>query len=94
MTPNQLCQLSPLYCHFNKIIKEPGTNFQSPTFELFWTCQKYLSYSTLVFDQISFKQYLGFKRNNDRCNFHYVAIPMVMSQILKSVDFTKTQKSR
>ena len=21
-----------LYCHFNKIIKEPGTSFQSPTF--------------------------------------------------------------
>ena len=28
------------------------------------------------------------------CNFHYVAILMMMSQILKSVDFTKTQKSR
>ena len=21
-----------LFCHFNKIIKEPGTNFQSPAF--------------------------------------------------------------
>ena len=21
-----------LYCHFNKIMKEPGTSFQSPTF--------------------------------------------------------------
>ena len=21
-----------LYCHFNKIIKEPGTSFQSPAF--------------------------------------------------------------
>ena len=28
------------------------------------------------------------------CNFHYVAMPMMISQILKSVDFTKTQKSR
>ena len=29
-----------------------------------------------------------------KCNFHNVAIPMMMSQILKSMDFTKTQKSR
>ena len=29
-----------------------------------------------------------------KCNFHYVAMPMMTSQILKSVDFTKTQKSR
>ena len=28
------------------------------------------------------------------CNFHYVAMPMMTSQILKSGDFTKTQKSR
>ena len=27
-------------------------------------------------------------------NFHYVAMPMVMSQILRSADFTKIQKSR
>ena len=27
-------------------------------------------------------------------NFHYVAMPMMTSQIMKSVDFTKTQKSR
>ena len=27
-------------------------------------------------------------------NFHCVAMPMTMLQILKSVDFTKTQKSR
>ena len=32
-----------------------------------------------------------------KCNFHYVAMPMMpmfMSQILKSVDSTETQKSR
>ena len=29
-----------------------------------------------------------------KCNFHYVAMPMMTSQILKTVDFTKTQKSR
>ena len=29
-----------------------------------------------------------------KCNFHYVAMPTTTPQILKSVDFTKTQKSR
>ena len=29
-----------------------------------------------------------------KCNFHYEAMHMVTSQILKFVDFTKTQKSR
>ena len=28
------------------------------------------------------------------CNFHYVVMPMMTSQILKSVDPTKTQKPR
>ena len=28
------------------------------------------------------------------CNFHYVAMPMMISQILKSVNFTKTQEPR
>ena len=28
------------------------------------------------------------------CDFHYAVMPMMMSQILKSVDFTKTQKSK
>ena len=28
------------------------------------------------------------------CNFHFVAMAMVTAQILKSVDLTKTQKSR
>ena len=29
-----------------------------------------------------------------QCNFHYVAMPMMTSQILKSLDFTETQISR
>ena len=29
-----------------------------------------------------------------KCNFHYVTMPMMTSQILKSVDFIKTQESR
>ena len=37
---------------------------------------------------------LRFKRNKHKCNFHYVAMPMVTSQILKYVDVTKKQKSR
>ena len=37
---------------------------------------------------------LGFKRNKNKCNFHYIAIYMNVLQILKSVDFTKTKKSR
>ena len=73
-----------LYRRFNKITKGPGTSFLCPL----------LSQNTaLVFDQISFWQYLGSKRIN-KCNFHYVVMLMMTSQILKSVDFTKTQKSR
>ena len=34
------------------------------------------------------------KRNKHKCNFHYAAMLMMTSQILKSLDFTKTQKSR
>ena len=33
-------------------------------------------------------------RNKHERNFHYVAMHMMMSQILKLMDFTKTQKSR
>ena len=54
----------------------------------------FLSYSTLVFDQILLLYYLGFKRNKHTRKFYYVAIPMMMPEILKFVDFTKTQKSR
>ena len=78
-----------LYCCFNKIIKEPGTSFQSPALN-----QKHVrNVCTLVFDQIFFLQYLGFKRTKDKCNFHYVAMSMMTSQILKFEDFTKTQIS-
>ena len=31
-------------------------------------------------------------RNKNKCNFHYVTIPMMASQILKSVDFKKNTK--
>ena len=45
----------------------------------------------LVFDEISFSQYEGFKRNKQKCNVYYVTMHMMTSQTLKSVDFTKTQ---
>ena len=34
------------------------------------------------------------KKAKHNCNFHYAAMSMVTSQILKIMDFTKTQKSR
>ena len=37
---------------------------------------------------------LGLKRNKRKCNFNYAAMSMMTSQILKFVDFIKTQKSR
>ena len=43
---------------------------------------------------ISILLYLGFKRNKYKCNFHYVAMSVMRSQILKTEDFTKTHKSR
>ena len=36
-------------------------------------------------------RYIGSKRNK-KCNFCYAAMSMMMSQILKFVDFTETQK--
>ena len=81
------------HCHFNKIIKGPGTTFQSPPLSQKHVRNVFFD-STLVFDQISFGHYLGFKRNKNKCNFHYATMSMMTSQILKSLDFTKTQKSR
>ena len=40
------------------------------------------------------KKYLGLKRSKQKCNFNYVVMPMVTSQILKSVYFTKTEKPK
>ena len=34
------------------------------------------------------------QKNKHKCNFHYVAMPMMTLQILKSMDFIETQKSR
>ena len=42
-----------LYCHFNEIIKGLETTFQSAALRS--KRKKYVSYSTLVFGQISFQ---------------------------------------
>ena len=69
-----------LYCHFNKIIKWPGTSFQSATLT-----QKHIRNVCQTAQLYLTKYYLGFK-----CNFHYAAMSMMTPEILKSVDFTKT----
>ena len=71
----------------------PGTSFQFPGLNQ-KHIQKGLPYSTLVFDQILFLQHLIFQRKKHECNFHYEEMPMMTSQILRSVDFTKSQKPR
>ena len=68
-----------LNSHFKKYIKSAWNQFPNFNIEP-KTCQKCLSYSTLVFD--FFLQYLGFKRNKYKRNFQYVAMPMMTSQIL------------
>ena len=37
---------------------------------------------------------LWIQKNKQKCNFHYAAMSMMTSQILKFVNFTKTQKPR
>ena len=50
-------------------------------------CQKYVRNVTKFI-------LIVFRIQKNKCNFHYVAMPMMTSQIFKSVNFTKTQKSR
>ena len=45
-----------LYCHFNKLMKRPQNQFPGNKIEP-KTCQKYLTCSTLVFDQILYRTY-------------------------------------
>ena len=42
-----------LYCHFDKILKEPGTSFQFPALSQNYV-KRCFSYNMLVFDQNSF----------------------------------------
>ena len=84
-----------LYCNFNKIIKGPRNSFESPALSqkhvrnVCYTVQQHLT--KFHFDNTQDSKEI---RNKHKCNFHYVAMPMITFQILKFVDFTKTQKSR
>ena len=83
-----------LYCHFNKIIKGPGTivsshqHWSRNMFEMF-----VIQHTSVWPNFILIGLRIGLKRNKQKCNFNYVAM-LMMSQILKSVNSTKTQKSR
>ena len=83
-----------LYCHLNKIIKRPGTSFQSPPLR-----QKYVRNICHTVHQYLTKFHFDNTQNSREINISvtsiiYVGMPMMMLQILKSVDFTKTRKSR
>ena len=85
-------QISP-HCLFNKIVKGPGTSIQSPVLN-----QKHVINVCHTADQYLTKFHFYSKiknkiqKNKHKCNFYYVAMPMMTSQILESVDFTKTPK--
>ena len=83
-----------LYCHFNKIIKEPGTSFQSP--ELVSSPQHSAKNMSEIFViQHTYLTKFHFDRKDSKeismCDLHYAAMLMMTPQILKSVGFTKTQ---
>ena len=79
-----------LYCHFNKIINWPGTSFQSPA--LIQKHGKNVCHATHQYlTKFHFDCTWDSKEISIKCNFHYVAMPMMTSQILKSLGFTKTQ---
>ena len=79
-----------LYHQFTKIIKGSGTSFQSPVLSekhvknVCRTAHQYL----VIFHFNS----VGFKRYKQKFNFQYVAISMMTSMILKSVDFITITK--
>ena len=80
-----------LYFRFNKIIKGPWTSFQSPALS-----QKHVMFFiqyTSIWPNFVW-QYLGFKRNKHDCNFHYVAMPMIVlwiSQKHKNLDILRAK---
>ena len=51
-------------------------------------------YKMLQDTSISFLYYFRFERNKQKGNFHYAAMSMMTSQILKFVDFPKPRKTR
>ena len=80
-----------LLCHFNKIMKEPGTNFQSPAF-----CQKHVRNVCHTAHQYLTKFHFDRTQNSKEISISVTlcSILMMTSRILKSAGFTKTKKSR
>ena len=81
-----------LCCKFNKIIKGPRTSSQSPALSQ----KRVRNVCHIVrqhFTKFNFDSAQYPKEIQRKCNFHYLEMPMMTSHILKSVDFTKIQKS-
>ena len=57
-------------------------------------CRKIRTRKNSVSGHFSSSEFLGSKRNNQKSNFHSVAMSMMKSQTLKFLDFIITQKSR
>ena len=80
-----------LYCHFNKVIKQSETSFQSPALR-----QKYVRNVCHTAHQDLTKFYFDSAQDSREISVSvtsiiYVATPMMTSQILKSVDFKETK---
>ena len=72
------------YWYFNKIITEPELASSLP----YWA--KNIEMFVIEHTSIWPSFLLGFKINKHKCNFHYITY----DEILKSMDFIETQKSR
>ena len=85
--------LIQLYCNFNKIIKELRTSFQSPP-----SSQKHVRNVFHTAHQYLTKFHIDSTQDSKEISVSVTSImqsmPMMTSQSLKSMAFTKTQKSR
>ena len=54
----------------------------------------YCHFNKIIKGPVTSFQSPAFKRYKHKCNVHYVAMPMMTSQILRSADFIEIQKSR
>ena len=81
-------------CQFNKTIKGPGTSFQFPVSSIepkTWKKIFFIQHTNIWPNFILIV--LRIKKNKHKCNFYYIAMPMMMSQIFNSMDFTGFQKN-
>ena len=74
-----------LYFHFNKIIKELGTSFQSPAL-----IQKHIRNICQTAHQYLTKFHFDSAQDSNETR---ISVTFLIQQIFKSVDFTETQKS-